>query len=81
MIYELWNFKIRQFVNLTIHQLLHFFVLRMLPATRTKLLQLQTLRHRLTVLGGRIVSLLAIAALYRNNLSGHCYYLNPNVFG
>src|SRR5271166_3185469 len=44
---------------------------RMLAATAAELLQLQPFRHRLPVLGGRIIPLFAITALQRNNLSGH----------
>jgi hypothetical protein len=43
----------------------------MLAADAAELLQLQTLGHRLPVLGGRIVPLFAIAALQGNDLSGH----------
>jgi hypothetical protein len=43
--------------------LFHFFMRRMLPATAAKLLELQPFRHRLPVLGGRIIPLFAIAAL------------------
>jgi hypothetical protein len=51
--------------------LLHFFVRRMLAATAAELLQLQPFRHRLPVLGLRIIPLFAITALQRNDLSGH----------
>ena len=44
----------------------------MLPATTTKLLQLDPVRSRLPVLGRRIIALFAITALQRNNFSGHC---------
>jgi hypothetical protein len=44
---------------------------RVLPAPAAELLQLQPFRHRLPVLGGRIVPLFAITALQRNDLSGH----------
>jgi hypothetical protein len=43
----------------------------MLAATVAELLELQPFRRRLPVLGGRIISLFAIAALQRNNFSGH----------
>jgi hypothetical protein len=43
----------------------------MLPAPLAKLFQFQPVRSRLPVLGGGIVPLFAITALYRNNLSGH----------
>jgi hypothetical protein len=43
----------------------------MLAATAAKFLELQPLRRRLPVLGGRIIPLFAITALQRNNLSGH----------
>jgi hypothetical protein len=43
----------------------------MLAATAAELLQLQPFRHRLPVLGGRIIPLFAITALHRNNFSGH----------
>ena len=52
--------------------LLHFFVRRVLAAPVAKLLQLQTVRCRLAVLGLRIVPLFAITTLQRNDLSGHC---------
>jgi hypothetical protein len=42
-----------------------------LSATGAELLQLQALRHRLPIFGGRIVSFFAITALQRNDLSGH----------
>jgi hypothetical protein len=42
-----------------------------LAAAAAKLLELQSLRRRLPVLGGRIIPLFAITALQRNNLSGH----------
>ena len=45
---------------------------RMLPATPAELLHLQSIRRRFPVLGGRVVPLLAFAALHRNDLSGHC---------
>ena len=44
---------------------------RMLAATVAELFELQPLRRRLPVLGGRIIPLFAITALQRNNLSGH----------
>ena len=44
---------------------------RVLAADAAELFQLQTLRHGLPVLGGRIVPLFAIAALQGNDLSGH----------
>ena len=43
----------------------------MLAATAAELLQLQSFRHRLPVLGLRIIPLFAITALQRNDLSGH----------
>ena len=43
----------------------------MLPATPAKLLQLDTIRSRLPVLGCRVISFLALTALQRNDLSGH----------
>jgi hypothetical protein len=43
----------------------------MLAATAAELLQLQPFRHRLPVLGLRIIPLFAITALQRNDLSGH----------
>jgi hypothetical protein len=51
--------------------LFHFFMRRMLAATAAEFLELQPLRGRLPVLGGRIIPLFAITALQRNNLSGH----------
>ena len=44
---------------------------RMLAAPAAKLLQLNPVRCRFTVLGGRIVPFFAFTALHRNNLSGH----------
>jgi hypothetical protein len=44
---------------------------RVLAATVAELLELQPFRRRLPVLGGRIIPLFAIAALQRNNFSGH----------
>jgi hypothetical protein len=43
----------------------------MLAATAAEFLELQPLRRRLPVLGGRIIPLFAITALQRNNFSGH----------
>jgi hypothetical protein len=43
----------------------------MLAATAAELFQLQPFRHRLPVLGFRIIPLFAITALQRNDLSGH----------
>src|SRR5438094_9081796 len=43
----------------------------MLPAPRAELLQLQAVRSRFPVLRGRMISLFAITALQRNDLSGH----------
>jgi hypothetical protein len=51
--------------------LFHFLVRRVLAATAAEFLELQPLRRRLPVLGSRIIPLFAIAALQRNNLSGH----------
>ena len=42
-----------------------------LSATAAEFLQFQPLSHGLPVLGLRIVPLFAIAALHRNNFSGH----------
>jgi hypothetical protein len=61
---------IAQCLNVSI-ALLHFFVRRMLAAPTAELLQLQPVRRRFAVLGRRIIPLFAIAALQRNNLSGH----------
>jgi hypothetical protein len=44
---------------------------RMLAAPAAELLQLQPVRRRFAVLGLRIIPLFAIAALQRNDLSGH----------
>jgi hypothetical protein len=44
---------------------------RVLAATAAELLELQPLCRRFPILGGRIIPLFAIAALQRNNLSGH----------
>jgi hypothetical protein len=46
-----------------IRQLLHFFMRRMLPASATKLLELDAIRSRLPVLGGRVVPLFTVTAL------------------
>src|SRR5262249_16645516 len=51
--------------------LFHFFVRRVLPATLAKLLHLDPVRSCLPVFRGRVVALLAITALNRNNFSGH----------
>jgi hypothetical protein len=66
--FRLPNYKIAQLPNL-----LHFFMRRMFAATVAELLELQAFRRRLPVLGGRIIPLFAIAALQRNNFSGHKY--------
>jgi hypothetical protein len=58
--------------------LFHFLMRRMLPATPAELLQLQPVWRRLPVLGGRVIPLLALAALHRNDLSGHCSLLKSN---
>jgi hypothetical protein len=50
-----------------------------LAATAAELLQLQPFRHRLPVLGLRIVPLFAITALHGNDLSGHTPLLNSAV--
>jgi hypothetical protein len=65
------NYKITQLPNL-----LNFLVRRMLAATAAKFLEFQPLRRRLPVLGSRIIPLFAIAALQRNNLSGHVSLLS-----
>jgi hypothetical protein len=44
---------------------------RVLAATVAEFLEFQPFRRRLPVLGRRIIPLFAIAALQRNNLSGH----------
>ena len=51
--------------------LFHFLVRRVLPATGAELLLLDSIRGRLAVLHRRIIPLFAIAALQRNNFSGH----------
>jgi hypothetical protein len=51
--------------------LFHFLMRRVLAATAAEFLELQPLCRRLPVLGGRIIPLFAIAALQRNNFSGH----------
>ena len=51
--------------------LLRFFMRRMLPASKTELLELQALRGGLTVLGGRIIPLFAVSALQVDDFSGH----------
>jgi hypothetical protein len=43
----------------------------MLPAALAELLDLQTVRRRLAILGRRVIALFAITALHRNNFSGH----------
>ena len=52
----------------------------MLAATVTELLKLEPFRRRLPVLGGRIIPLFAIAALQRNNFSGHKSQLLASCF-
>src|SRR6266481_6419783 len=52
--------------------LLHFLVRLVLAASGTELLQFDTVRCRLAVLGRRIVPLFALTTLQRNDLSGHC---------
>jgi hypothetical protein len=54
-----------------LHELFHFLVRRMLPATVAEFLQFQPLGHGFTVLGLRVIALFAITALHRNNFSGH----------
>ena len=44
---------------------------RVLAAAAAEFLQLQAIRSRFPVLGGRIIPLFAITALHRNDLSGH----------
>jgi hypothetical protein len=56
--FQLPNYKITQLLNL-----LHFLVRRVLAATAAEFLELQPLRRRLPVLGGRIIPLFAITAL------------------
>jgi hypothetical protein len=55
---QLPDYQITQLPNL-----LNFFVRRMLPAPFAKLLEFQTSRRGLLVLGRRIVPLFAVAAL------------------
>ena len=43
----------------------------MLPATAAEFLQFQPVRGRLPVLGLRVIAFFALAALHRNNFSGH----------
>jgi hypothetical protein len=64
--FQLPNYKIPQLPNL-----FNFLMRRMLPAPPAELLQLQPVRGCFAVLGLRIVPLFAIAALQRNDLSGH----------
>ena len=42
-----------------------------LTATSAEFLELQPFRHRLAVLGLRIIPLFAVTALHRNDFSGH----------
>ena len=49
---------------------------RVLAATAAEFLEFQPLGRCFPVLGGRIIPLFAIAALQRNNLSGHCSLQN-----
>ena len=44
---------------------------RMLPAPAAKLLHLQPVRSGLPVLSLRVIPFLTLAALHRNDLSGH----------
>jgi hypothetical protein len=64
-----WVFNYK--LPITNYKLFHFFVRRVLAAPAAKFLQLQPVRRRLAVLGGRVVPLLALTALQRNDLSGH----------
>src|SRR5215469_10570089 len=52
--------------------LLDFLMRLVLAAMTAELLQLDALRRRLFVLGRRIVPVLALAALERNDFSRHC---------
>src|SRR6267142_2488937 len=52
-------------------KLFHFLVRRVLPASRTKLLELQPLRRRFAVLGRRIIPLFTIRALQLTNFAWH----------
>jgi hypothetical protein len=63
---QLPNYKIAQLLNL-----FHFFMRRVLAATATELFELQPLRGRLPVFGGRIIPLFAITALQCHYFSGH----------
>jgi hypothetical protein len=65
------RFSITQLQNFPIAQLFHFFMRRMLAATAAEFLQFQPLGHGLPVLSLRVIPLFAIAALQRNNFSGH----------
>jgi len=49
----------------------------MLPATAAEFLQLQPVRCRFPVLGLRVIPLFALAALPRDDLSGHENQLQP----
>jgi hypothetical protein len=55
--------------------LLDFPMRAVLPAERAKLLEFQTLRRGLLVLRVRIISILTLGALKRNNFASHSPYL------
>jgi hypothetical protein len=55
--------SISQLPNCPISQLFNLFVRRVLAATVAELFELQPLRCRFPVLGGRIIALFAITAL------------------
>ena len=49
------------------------FMWRVLPALPAELLEFQPARRRLLVLGGGVVTVLALSTLQRHNLAGHGY--------
>jgi hypothetical protein len=65
------RFSIAKLPDYQITNLFHFFMRRVLPATLAKLLHLDPVRSRLSILGGRVVALFAVTALHRNDFSGH----------
>jgi hypothetical protein len=54
-----------------LQNLFHFLMRRVLAATLAKLLHLQPIGRGLAILGRRVIALFAIAALHRDDFSGH----------
>ena len=66
VLFNYQNYPITKLQNL-----LHFFVRRVLAAPVAELLLLNPVRRRFAVLHSRVISLFALTALQRNDLSGH----------